>query len=169
MLLPRLDSGGQRLRVWSGKGKVLREGRLHGGVPEGEVQALAPDRHPHGDRHRVQEGAEGRLGSVAREGDRVGVSVLKYMELKDYTEEQLRAELKRRYDERQKERESIKRCRHCEYMQRFKDYDLYNCRVRTFTRKNRYDKNNPIVVHYSVKKSDKACDKFKQKENQDGK
>ena len=73
------------------------------------------------------------------------------MELKDYTEEQLRAELKRRYDERQKERESIKRCSHCEYMQRFKDYDLYNCRVRTFTRKNRYDKNNPIVVHYSVK------------------
>ena len=133
-------------------------------MPEGEVQALAPDRHPHGYRHRVQEGAEGRLGSVAREGDRVGVSVLKYMELKDYTEEQLRAELKRRYDERQKERESIKRCRHCEYMQRFKDYDLYNCRVRTFTRKNRYDKNNPIVVHYSVKKSDKACDKFKQKE-----
>lgn len=94
---------------------------------------------------------------------------MKYMELKDYTEEQLRAELKRRYDERQKERESIKRCRHCEYMQRFKDYDLYNCCVRTFTRKNRYDKNNPIVVHYSVKKSDKACDKFKQKENQDGK
>ena len=91
---------------------------------------------------------------------------MKYMELKDYTEEQLRAELKRRYDERQKERESIKRCRHCEYMQRFKDYDLYNCRVRTFTRKNLYDKNNPIVVHYSVKKSDKACDKFKQKENQ---
>lgn len=91
------------------------------------------------------------------------------MELKDYTEEQLRAELKRRYDERQKERESIRRCRHCEYMQRFKDYDIYNCRVRTFTRKNRYDKNNPIVVHYSVKKSDKACDKFKQKENQDGK
>lgn len=40
---------------------------------------------------------------MAREGDRVGVSVLKYMELKDYTEEQLRAELKRRYDERQKE------------------------------------------------------------------
>lgn len=31
------------------------------------------------------------------------------MELKDYTEEQLRAELKMRYDERQKERESIKR------------------------------------------------------------
>lgn len=118
---------------------------------------------------RGSDWAEGRLGSVAREGDRVGVSVLKYMELKDYTEEQLRAELKRRYDERQKERESIKRCRHCEYMQRFKDYDLYNCRVRTFTRKNRYDKNNPIVVHYSVKKSDKACDKFKQKENQDGK
>lgn len=29
---------------------------------------------------------------------------MKYMELKDYTEEQLRAELKRRYDERQKER-----------------------------------------------------------------
>lgn len=49
VLLPRLDSGGQRLRVWSGKGKVSREGRLHGGVPEGEVQALAPDRHPHGD------------------------------------------------------------------------------------------------------------------------
>ncbi len=108
-------------------------------------------------------------GSVAPQGVRAGVYVLKYMELKDYTEEQLRAELKRRYDERQKERESIKRCRHCEYMQRFNDYDLYNCRVRTFTRKNRYDKNNPIVVHYSVKKSDKACDKFKQKENQDGK
>ena len=84
------------------------------------------------------------------------------MELKDYTEEQLRAELKRRYDERQKERVSIRRCRHCEYMQRFKDYDLYNCRVRTFTRKNSFDRNNPIVVHYSVKKSDKACDKFKQ-------
>lgn len=34
VLLPRLDSGGQRLRVWSGKGKVSREGRLHCGVPE---------------------------------------------------------------------------------------------------------------------------------------
>ena len=102
---------------------------------------------------------------MAQEGVRAGVYVLKDMELKDYTEEQLRAELKRRYEERQKERESIKRCHHCEYMQRFKDYDLYNCRVRTFTRKNRFDRNNPIVVHYSVNKSDKACDKFKQKEN----
>lgn len=38
---------------------------------------------------------------------------MKYMELKDHTEEQLRAELKRRYDEHQKERESMKRCGHC--------------------------------------------------------
>lgn len=38
VLLPRLDSGGQRLRVWSGKGKVSREGRLHGGVPEAKYK-----------------------------------------------------------------------------------------------------------------------------------
>ena len=54
------------------------------------------------------------------------------MELKDYTEEQLRAELKRRYDEHQKERESIKRCRHCEYMQK-RDYSTYLCMARTYT------------------------------------
>lgn len=117
-----------------------------------------------------KDGCDGRRRLECIEGIEIDLlNGQKALELKDYTEEQLRAELKRRYDERQKERESIKRCRHCEYMQRFKEYDLYNCRVRTFTRRNRYDKNNPIVVHYSVKKSDKACDKFKQKENQDGK
>ena len=60
-----------------GEGQVYGEGRLYGGVPEGEVQALAPDRHPQGDRHRVQEGAGGRLGSVAPQGVRAGVYVLK--------------------------------------------------------------------------------------------
>ena len=90
------------------------------------------------------------------------------VELKDYTEEQLRAELKRRYDERQKERESIKRCRHCEYMQK-SGYSTYLCMARTYTVKNRYDKDKPRVINYSVNKSSKACDKFKQKENQDGK
>ena len=69
--------------------KVSEEGRLHGGVPVSQEQALASDRHPRGDRHRVQEGTEGRLGSVAQEGVRAGVYVLKDMELKDYTEEQL--------------------------------------------------------------------------------
>ena len=85
------------------------------------------------------------------------------MELKDYTEEQLRAELKRRYDERQKERESIKRCRHCEYMQK-SGYSTYLCMARTYTVKNRYDKDKPRVINYSVNKSSKACEKFKQKE-----
>ena len=85
------------------------------------------------------------------------------MELKDYTEEQLRAELKRRYNERQKERESIKRCRHCEYMQK-SGYSTYLCMARTYTVKNRYDKDKPRVINYSVNKSSKACEKFKQKE-----
>ena len=48
-----------------GQGQVYGEDRLHCGVSESQVQALAPDRHPQGDRHRVQEGAGGRLGPVA--------------------------------------------------------------------------------------------------------
>lgn len=86
------------------------------------------------------------------------------MELKDYTTDELRAELKRRKDILREERKAVKRCRHCEYMQKRK-YNINVCMVRTFTRRNPYDKNNPIVVNYSVNKSDKACDKFKQKEN----
>lgn len=36
--------------------------------------------------------------------------------------------------------------------------------ARTYTIKNRYDKDKPRVINYSVNKSSKACDKFKQKE-----
>lgn len=85
------------------------------------------------------------------------------MELKDYTTEELHAELKRRNNIIREERETIKRCPHCEYMQK-RDYSTYLCMARTYTVKNRYDKDKPIVINYSVNKSSKACEKFKQKE-----
>ena len=59
-----------------GEGQISRENRLHGGVPTRQVQALARDRRSPRDRHRVQDGTERRLGSVAQKGVRAGICVL---------------------------------------------------------------------------------------------
>lgn len=78
------------------------------------------------------------------------------MELKDYTKEQLRAELKRRWLIEQEEKKKELRCRncvHCKQNERFKYF--YECMARTYGKK--------IVRNYTVKPSTKACDKFESK------
>ena len=85
------------------------------------------------------------------------------MELKDYTEEQLKAELKRRVELRKaqkaEEMKTANRCRNCKHCQEFGQswYNYYQCMVRTYGKKR--------VFHYSVRLSQKACDKFEWKED----
>ena len=84
------------------------------------------------------------------------------MELKDYSIEELRAELKRRVEEkRAKKAEEMKtalRCRNCKHCtQHPKGYDLYHCAVRTWGKK--------IVRNYCVKPSQKACELFERNDN----
>lgn len=83
------------------------------------------------------------------------------MELKDYTTEQLKAELKRRVDERKAQRaEEMKtalRCRNCKHCTPHpQGYNFYHCSVRT------WGKN--IVRNYCVKPFQKACELFERKE-----
>ena len=88
------------------------------------------------------------------------------MELKDYTTEQLKDELKRRRKEELREKESVMRCRHCEFCQQSDKYSyLFKCLARTYTRKARYKGMEDIIYNYVVKRSDKACDRFKRKED----
>ena len=84
------------------------------------------------------------------------------MELKDYTTEQLKAELKRRVEEKRAQKaEEMKtaiRCRNCKHCtQHPHGFNCYHCAVRTWGKK--------IVRNYCVTLSQKACDKFERKEN----
>lgn len=84
------------------------------------------------------------------------------MELRYYTTEQLKAELKRRVEEkRAKKAEEMRtalRCRNCKHCTKHpRGYDLYLCAVRTWGKK--------IVRNYCVKPSQKACELFERNEN----
>lgn len=85
------------------------------------------------------------------------------MELKDYTTEELKEELKRRTElARQQKAEEMKtalRCRNCKHCVHHPTswMNMYLCEART------WGKTYPR--HYCVKLSNKACDKFERKEN----
>jgi hypothetical protein len=75
----------------------------------------------------------------------------------------LRAELKRRtvlqQQEREKEYKEAKRCRNCIHFKNLDNFpNLYICEARTWGK--RYKR------HYSVVKSQKACDLFKNKNDE---
>ena len=80
------------------------------------------------------------------------------MELKDYTEEQLKAELKRRVELRKakkaEEMKTAKRCRNCKHCQAHKISNwtiVYNCMA--------------SPRHYTVPLSKPACKLFERKED----
>lgn len=78
------------------------------------------------------------------------------MELKDYTTEELRNELKRRTAIKREEDSKKPRCRNCKYFTPHPKFNhFHTCAVRTFMRKG-------IEVHRSVKSSN-TCDKFELK------
>lgn len=84
------------------------------------------------------------------------------MELKDYTTEQLKSELKRRVElakaQKAEEMKTALRCRNCKYCQAHKVSNWtmgYNCMARTWGKKQR---------HYATMLSKKACELFERKE-----
>ena len=84
------------------------------------------------------------------------------MELKDYTEEQLKAELKRRVELRKaqkaEETKTAKRCRNCVHCVSNSNWRrTYMCMIRT------WGKTHPH--HSSVALSKPACNKFERKED----
>ncbi len=79
------------------------------------------------------------------------------MELKDYTTEELRAEIKRRYELEQEAKKKVPRCRNCKYLMRHPQVStMYLCEVRTWGK--------TYTRHYCVKLCTKACDKFELKD-----
>lgn len=83
------------------------------------------------------------------------------MELKDYTTEEIKAELKRRSiiekEKREEERKTALRCRNCKHcIPHPNGFNFYYCSVRTWGKK--------IVRNYCTRPSNKACDKFERKE-----
>lgn len=83
------------------------------------------------------------------------------MELKDYTTEELKAELKRRTEiakaQKAEEMKTALRCRNCKHCVPAPKWDrLYICKARTWGKK--YPRN------YTVTPSTKACEKFERKE-----
>lgn len=82
------------------------------------------------------------------------------MELKDYTTEQLKAELKRRYEAKKQESLSVPRCRNCKHFveEQMNWWVKQTCSVRTFIQKGKEH-------HYIVKPSNKACNQYERKED----
>lgn len=83
------------------------------------------------------------------------------MELKDYTTEELKAELQRRKElakaQKAEEMKHDVRCRNCKFFKpRTNVYNHYYCEIRTWSKYNR---------HYSVKPYTKGCDKFERNEH----
>ncbi len=84
------------------------------------------------------------------------------MELKDYTAEELKAELKRRTEiakaQKAEEMKTALRCRNCRHCAPNPKWPIqYQCMVRTWGKK--------YPRHYCVNLSNKACDKFERKDN----
>ena len=78
------------------------------------------------------------------------------MELKDYTIEELRAEIKRRNELAKEAKKQEPRCRNCKHLTNNPNWiGLYLCGGRT------WGKTYPR--HYRVEPYTKACDKFKNK------
>ena len=78
------------------------------------------------------------------------------MELKYYSTEELKSELKRRSElakaQKAEEMKSAVRCRNCKFFKpRIDVCNFYYCAVRTWGKNDR---------HYSVKPHTKGCDKF---------
>ena len=83
------------------------------------------------------------------------------MELKDYTTEELKAEIKRRNElaraQKAEEMKTALRCRNCKYCVPNPRWAmLYQCEART------WGKTYPR--HYTIKLFTKACEKFERKE-----
>lgn len=86
------------------------------------------------------------------------------MELKDYSTEQLKAELKRIVElakaQKAEEMKTALRCRNCKHCQAHKISNWtmgYNCMARMWGKKH--------PRHYTVSPSTKACELFERKEN----
>lgn len=86
------------------------------------------------------------------------------MELKDYTTEELKAELKRRTElakaqkaEEMKAAATCRNCKHCQGEQISSWPIAYKCMARTWGKK--------YPRHYTVMLYKKACDKFERKED----
>ena len=79
------------------------------------------------------------------------------MELKDYTTEELRAEIKRRWLLEQEEKKKVPRCRNCVHCVRHPSgwANMYLCDARTWGKKRKRN--------YVVNLSNKACVLFKNK------
>ena len=77
--------------------------------------------------------------------------------IQDYTTEELRAELKRRKDLKQKEMEKVLRCRDCKHCQPHPHFPRthFLCMARTWGKKR--------VWYYTVAPSKRACAKFERK------
>lgn len=78
------------------------------------------------------------------------------MELSEYPIEELRAEIKRRYELAKEQKKQEKRCKNCVHM-----VSLPNCPWITICDARTWGKK--VKRNYSVKPSTKACDKFKNK------
>lgn len=78
------------------------------------------------------------------------------MELKDYTTEELRAEIKRRNELAKEAKLQEPRCRNCKYIINTPTWTkLYVCGVRTYGK--------TYKANYRVYLWTKACDKYKKK------
>lgn len=78
------------------------------------------------------------------------------MELKRYTIEELRAEIKRRNELAKEAKKQEPRCRNCKHLTNNPKWTgMYLCGVRTWGK--------TYTRHYCVKLCTKACDKFESK------
>lgn len=86
-----------------------------------------------------------------------------YKELKDYTTEELKAEIKRRTElakaQRAEEMKNTVRCRNCKHCVPFSNWSRSHiCMARTWGKK--------YPRHYTVSLSKQGCEKFERKEEQ---
>lgn len=84
------------------------------------------------------------------------------MELKDYTTEELKAEIKRRAElaraRKAEEMRTALRCRNCKHCAKVYKFTMtYVCMARTWGKK--------YPHHYTIQPSNKACELFERKED----